>query len=262
MMSRSFLDGRKALIGMVHLPPLPGSANYAGQPFESIVESAVADVCALAMAGFDAAILQNTHDLPATATAPVETVAFLTAVGRELRRASGIRVGVNVLKNDAEAALAIAAAIGGEFVRLKVYVGAALGAEGVILPSAPAALRMRQRLGVGPEIWADIFDRTSAPLVVQPLGQVAEWATKFGDASALIVTGSSVAESVSMVRDVRAVCPGVPVLLGGGVTHANVAEVLREADAVIVGSALEERPFTGPISAEKARAFIAAARVA
>jgi membrane complex biogenesis BtpA family protein len=260
MTCSSFLQGRKALIGMVHLPALPGSTSYTGVQFEEIVAHAVADARALDAAGFDAAIIQNTHDLPATATAPIETVAFLTAVGRAIREAVRLPLGVNVLKNDAEAGLAIAAAVGAEFVRLKVYVGAALGAEGVIEPSAPKALRMRQRLGVQTELWADLFDRTSAPLVPQTLAQLAEWAMKFGDASALIVTGASIAESVSMVREVHAAYPEIPVLIGGGVTHANVAETLRTADAVVVGSALEERPFTGPVSAEKAREFVRAAR--
>jgi membrane complex biogenesis BtpA family protein len=260
MTCSAFLQGRNALIGMVHLPALPGSANYAGQSFETIVEHAVADARALDTAGFDAAILQNTHDLPATARVPLETIAFLTAVGRAIHDAVRLPLGVNVLKNDPEAALAVAAATGAVFVRLKVFVGAALGAEGVLEPSAPAALRMRQRLGLETELWADLFDRTSAPLVPQPLGQVAEWAMKFGDASALIVTGASIRESVSMVQEVRGACPDAPVLVGGSVTHANVAETLREADGVIVGSALEEHPFTGPVSLEKAAAFVRAAQ--
>src|SRR5689334_6524663 len=120
MKRSAFLGDRKALVGMIHLPPLPGSANYDGRPLESIVQGAVADACALAEAGFDGAILQNTHDLPATATAPIETVAFLSAIGREVRHAVRITLGVNVLKNDAEGGLAVAAATGALFVRLKV----------------------------------------------------------------------------------------------------------------------------------------------
>jgi uncharacterized protein len=260
MKRSAFLRNRKALVGMIHLPALPGSANYDGQPLESIVQAAVADACALTEAGFDAAILQNTHDLPATATAPVETVAFLSAIGREVRHAVQMALGVNVLKNDAEAGLAVAAAVGAPFVRLKVYVGAAVGAEGLLAPSAPAALRMRQRLRTDTELWVDLFDRTSTALVPQPLSQLAEWVMKFGDASAVIVTGASISESVEMIREVRGVAPEFPVIIGGGVTHANVAQALMEADGVIVGSALEEHPFTGPVSAAKAAAFVRAAR--
>jgi uncharacterized protein len=141
-------------------------------------------------------------------------------------------------------------------VRLKVYVGAMLGAEGVLEPAAPIALRMRQRLGSSTELWADLFDRTSVPLVAQPLEQVAEWAVKFGGASALIVTGSDWSSTLSMCQAARRGAPGVPIAVGGGITHANIGEVFGYADAAIVGSALEERPFTGPVSAEKARQLV------
>lgn len=56
--------GSRALVGMIHLPPLPGSTNYMGQPFDQIVEQAVHDARALHAAGFRAGIIQNTHDLP------------------------------------------------------------------------------------------------------------------------------------------------------------------------------------------------------
>ncbi len=252
-------QGSRALVGMIHLPPLPGSIGYQGQPFQAIVDQAVRDAQALRDAGFNAAILQNTHDLPFTAAAPVETTAFLAAVGWELHREVDLPLGVNVLKNDAEAALAIAAAIDARFVRLKVYVGAMIGAEGVTEPAAAPALRMRQRLATTTEIWADLLDRTSVPLAPQPLELVAEWAVKFGGAAALIVTGADWASTLDMVGRARLGAPAVPVAIGGGVTHANVAEALAHADAAIVGSALEERPFTGPVSADKARSLVSAA---
>jgi len=247
--------GSRALVGMIHLPPLPGSINYMGQPFNQIVEHALRDARALHAAGFRAGMIQNTHDLPFGATAPPETVAFLSVVGAEIRRELDWPIGVNILKNDAPGALAVAAAVGAEFVRLKVYVGAVLGAEGVLTPAAAGALRTRQRLGSQTEIWADLFDRTSVPIVPQPLEQLAEWATKFGGAAVVIVTGDAWASTIDMAHAARSVLPDTPVAIGGGVTLANVREALDVADAAIVGSALEERPFTGPISPAKARAL-------
>jgi predicted TIM-barrel enzyme len=146
-------------------------------------------------------------------------------------------------------------------VRLKVYVGAVLGAEGVLGPAAPVALRMRQRLGSTTEIWADLFDRTSVPLVPQPLEQMAEWAAKFGGASALIVTGADWSRTLEMCDLARRGAPGVPIAIGGGVTDANVAQAFAHADIAIVGSVLEERPFTGPESEQKARKLVQAALV-
>ena len=251
--------GSRALVGMIHLPPLPGSVGYGGQPFDQIVEQAVRDARALQNAGFQAAILQNTHDLPFTASAQPETIAFLSAVGWELRREVELPLGVNVLKNDAEAALAVAAATAAAFVRLKVYVGAMVGAEGILEPAAPVALRMRQRLGTTTEMWADLLDRTSVPLAPQPLEQLAEWAVKFGGAAVLIVTGANWSATLQMIDTARQGAPGTPIAIGGGVTHANVSEALTRADLAIVGSALEERPFTGPVSADKARRLVASA---
>ncbi len=253
--------GSKALVGMIHLPPLPGSSGYLGQPFELIVDQAARDARSLRDAGFHAGIIQNTHDLPVTATAPPETIAFLAAVGWEIRRALDWPLGVNILKNDAPGALAVAAAIGAMFVRLKVYVGAMLGAEGVLAPSAPEALRTRQRLGSATEIWADLFDRTSVPLVPQPVEQLAEWATKFGGASTVIVTGDTWPATMNLAQTVRSALPGTPVAIGGGVSLTNVREAFQCADIVIVGSALEERPFTGPVSVDKARALVEQARL-
>jgi membrane complex biogenesis BtpA family protein len=251
--------GAQALVGMIHLPPLPGSTAYQGQPFDQIVDVAVRDARALRDAGFRAGIIQNTHDLPFTATVPPETIAFLAAVGWQIRRELHFPLGVNVLKNDAAAALAVAAAIDAAFVRLKVYVGAMLGAEGVLEPAAPTALRVRQRLGSPTEIWADLFDRTSVPLVAQPLEQLAEWATKFGGAAVLIVTGADWSATLQMAQAARLGAPETPIAIGGGVTQANVREAFSCAEIAIVGSALEERPFTGPVSAEKARHLAAAA---
>src|SRR5207237_1959227 len=97
------------------------------------------------------------------------------------------------------------------------------------------------------------FDRTSIPLVPQPLEQVAEWATKFGGASVVIVTGDAWASTLDMARTARMALPETPVAIGGGVTLANVREAFDVADVAIVGSALEERPFTGQAPAAKAR---------
>jgi predicted TIM-barrel enzyme len=61
---------------MIHLPPLPGSTLYTGQPFDQIVELAVNDAQALRGAGFVAGIIQNSHDPPYTTTVQPETIAF------------------------------------------------------------------------------------------------------------------------------------------------------------------------------------------
>src|SRR4051794_34803292 len=136
---------------MIHLPALPGSALYRGEPFEAIVERSVADARTLAEAGIDGALIQNTHDIPTIAPTPPETLAFLTVIAREICRESLLPLGINIRKNDAAGALAIAAATGADFVRVKIYVGAAVTPEGIVQGSAAEALRTRQRIGTSTE---------------------------------------------------------------------------------------------------------------
>ena len=52
---------------------------------------------------------------------PAETVAAMAAVSRDIVRAAGMPVGINVLRSDGEAAIAIAAASGAHYVRVNVH---------------------------------------------------------------------------------------------------------------------------------------------
>src|SRR2546426_11437912 len=56
----------KPIIGMLHLPPLPGSYNYTGQALDEIVDHAIQEADILATAGFDGVLLQNAGDRPAS----------------------------------------------------------------------------------------------------------------------------------------------------------------------------------------------------
>lgn len=256
-----FDRGRGTLIGMLHLPSLPGSALHDGAPIEAIERAVVADALALADAGFDALMIQNGGDGPGK-DADLATVAHMSAIARAVRQAVSLPLGVNVLKNGVESALAIAAANAMAFVRIKVYVGAVLGAEGIVEGGAFAALRERRRLGTDHvAILADILDRTSRPLADVPLAEAADWALRHGHADGLVVTGRTSDETETMLADLRAAGVDGPIVVGGGATPTNGGRLLKRADALIVGSVLKDSPgFTGPVSAERARAFVAAVR--
>ena len=117
-----FSGGNKPLIAMVHLPPLPGAANYDGRPVPEIARQAAAEAQLLADAGFDGVMLQNTHDRPARLRARAGTIAAMSAVATTVRATVPIELGINVHKNDAEGALAVAVSSGASFVRIKVLV--------------------------------------------------------------------------------------------------------------------------------------------
>src|SRR5262249_13825235 len=136
------------LIGVVHLPPLPGSPRFGGD-LARVVDSAARDARALADAGFDAIVIENFVDAPfsPTSVGPV-TVAAMTACAVAARAAAPrLRLGINVLRNDAESAVGIAVGAGGDFVRINVHVGARVTDQGIVEGRADRTLRLRRALG-------------------------------------------------------------------------------------------------------------------
>src|SRR5713101_4601014 len=121
---RKLFPRRPAIIGMVHLLPLPGAPRWAGSMEEALAR-AVEDARALAEGGVDGVMVENFGDAPFYPDhVPPETVAAMTRAARAVVEAVPVPVGVNVLRNDTAAALAIAVAVGARFIRVNVHTGA------------------------------------------------------------------------------------------------------------------------------------------
>jgi membrane complex biogenesis BtpA family protein len=250
----------KPLVAMIHLPPLPGAGNYDGRPVAALAERAVAEARLLHRAGFSWLLLQNTHDSPSRASAPVVSLTSMAAIGQAVAGAFPGAIGVNVHKNDGSGALAVAHAIGAAFVRVKVLVGAWLGPEGVLQGNADAVSSLRRDLGGGIEVWADLGELTSVPLAPVAQDVLADWAGRFGGADRLIVTEGDVESSAYAVERARQGSP-LPVLVGGRTEPGTVAKALAVADGVIVGSCLRHGGRTsGDLSGERVSDYISAAR--
>jgi uncharacterized protein len=253
----------QALIGMVHLLPLPGAPDYGGS-ITAIVERAVAEAEALANAGFDGVLIENFNDVPFyPENVPPETVAAIAVTAREVGRAVSIPLGVNVLRNDGAAALAAAVAAGASFMRVNVLTGAMVTDQGLIQGKAHMLLRMRRSLGASVRIFADLLVKHAQPLGAALPEQAAEETAGRGLADALIVTGTGTGRPADLreARAVRAALPAVPLLLGSGVTAATVKDSLAVVDGIIVGSDLkQEGRASAPLDAVRAAAFVRAAR--
>src|SRR5947208_3001745 len=111
----------KPVIGMLHVPALPGSPRNT-RGFNSIVDWVLKDAEALAAGGIDGMLLENFGDVPFYPRhVPPHTVSFLTALGREVRHRFDLPLGINVLRNDSASAMAVAAAVGAEFIRVNIH---------------------------------------------------------------------------------------------------------------------------------------------
>jgi membrane complex biogenesis BtpA family protein len=254
----------RALIGMVHLAPLPGSpANTL--PLQSIIGLALADAQALAQAGFDALMIENFGDAPFRATrVDPHTVACMTVLAQAVRAASRLPIGINVLRNDALAAVAIATTCAAALVRINVHCGVYATDQGIIEGRADDTLRYRQALGSRTRIFADVHVKHARPLSSASISDAAEEIAYRGRADALIVSGTATGKPTDLddVRAVKAAVPDRPVYVGSGATSDNVHEILSLADGVIVGTAIKrDTRTTAPVDPARAAAFVHAARV-
>ncbi|MEZ4319463.1 MAG: BtpA/SgcQ family protein [Myxococcota bacterium] len=229
--------------GVVHLLPLPGSPR--GGDLDAVRARALADARTLAEGGVDGLIVENFGDAPFERGAvDAFTLAALTTLALEVRRTvPTVRLGINVLRNDARAALAIAAAVGADLIRVNVHTGVMVTDQGVIEGDARNTLLERARLGANVAIAADVLVKHAVPLGDPDIVQVARDTAYRGLADVLIVTGSGTgqAHDPARVRTVKRAVPDRPVWVGSGITPDS-ARVLAAtppgegADGAIVGT--------------------------
>lgn len=229
------------LIGVVHLPPLPGSPSRGAM--QEVRARAAADAAALAAGGVDGIIVENLGDAPFFgATVDAATIAGLTVAALDVRQAApDVPLGINVLRNDGPAAVAIAAAVGASFVRVNVLTGAMVTDQGLLQGCARAVAEARARLAPELRVAADVLVKHATPLGDPDLVEVARDTLARGGAQAVIVSGSGTGRPTDPARAERLVAAGLgPVWIGSGVTLATAARWAGLADVVIVGTALHE----------------------
>ncbi len=259
------------LLGMVHLPPLPGAPRAPDDGREAMraaVDRAASDARALDRGGVDGIVIENFGDAPFYPDeVPPHVVAAVTRAATAVADETDLPLGINVLRNDAEAALSVAAAVGADFVRVNVHTGARVTDQGIVQGRAHETLRLRDRLGVGVGVFADTDVKHSAPLT--PAGYTAESfadTTERGLADAVIASGPGTGEAVDAEALEAVVAErdrhglDTPVLVGSGVTSETVADLLGVADGAIVGTALKEGgETTAPVDADRVADLVAAA---
>lgn len=231
----------KAVIGMIHVPALPGAPRYS-MSFEEIRQFVVADATALAKGGVDGLMMENFGDVPFyPSRVPAHTVAFMSTLAFEIKTQFQLPLGINVLRNDGMAAIAIATAVRAEFVRINVYTGARLADQGLLHSEAHEVARYRSTLGAKVQIWADVAVKHSAPLGDRSLGDEVEDTVERGLADGVIVSGTSTGKPTALqdVRTVKRHAGDAPVYVGSGVDDSTVEALLEVDDGVIVGTAFK-----------------------
>jgi membrane complex biogenesis BtpA family protein len=231
----------KPVIGMLHLPALPGSPEHSLSPAK-IREWVFRDAEALAAGGVHGFIVENFGDAPFyPRRVPPHTIAFMTAIATAIRSQFALPLGINVLRNDGVGAIAIAAAVEAAFVRVNVYTGARLTDQGIIEGEAHRLLRYRSSLKSNVRVFADVAVKHSAPIADRPLADEIEDTILRGRADAIVISGRATGKETPLddLKAAKMAAGSTPVLAGSGTTITNAADVLAVADGIIAGTALK-----------------------
>lgn len=252
------------LIGVVHLLPLPGSPGFRGSSrggMQKVLARAIEDARAYENGGMDAVIVENFGDVPfPKCDLPKSSIAALTLAVDAVERAVNIPIGVNALRNDAMAALGIAAATGAAFVRINVHAGVVATDQGIIEGDAAGTIRERARLQCRVAIAADVAVKHGRALHSTDIAAAAADLVLRAEADAVIVTGAATGSAVDLeeLRAVRAAIGRSQCLIAGsGVNNGNVRDILEVADGVIVGTALKRGGRTrNPVDSARVKSFV------
>jgi uncharacterized protein len=240
---RQLLTQPKCVVGMIHLPALPG-APRAVETLEQIAQHAVQEAAQLIQGGIHAIMMENFYDVPfAKDGVDAVTMTCLTRIASDIRRQfPKIPLGINVLRNDAIAALAVALASDADFIRVNVLSGARVTDQGLIQGCAYELMRKRAQWRANHiAVMADVDVKHSAALAQRAVEDEVEDTVLRGLADAVIVSGAGTGKSVDLakVERVSRAAQGRPVFLGSGVTKENVKTYHDFAKGYIVGTAFK-----------------------
>lgn len=250
------------VIGMVHARPLPGSYRYESGDISEVIDIAVDEAKTLEENGVDGLQVENMWDFPYARGEEIgpETTAGLTAVSQKVKDSVSVPIGVNCHLNGGLQALAVAEAVGAEWVRVFSWVNGYISNVGYIEGIANEALDLKKRLGGSSiKILADIMVKHGSHVITKDrtLAERCEDAANY-QADAVIVTGeetgrSPTPESVAELKTKSE----LPVLVGSGLTADNIHKYSDHIDGCIVGSFFKEKgKWEKPVSGSRVRKFV------
>lgn len=229
------------IIGVVHLLPLPTSPRWGGS-LRAVLDRAEQEATALAAGGVDGIMVENFFDAPfAKDQVDPAVVSAMTLIIQQLMNLITLPVGINVLRNDAHSALAIASAVEAQFIRVNVLTGVMATDQGVMEGQAHQLLRYRRELGSDIKILADVLVKHARPLGAANLTTAVQETIERGLADGVILSGWSTGSPPSLedLELASAAANGTPVFIGSGANWENISTLMQAADGVIVASSLK-----------------------
>ncbi len=228
-----------SVIAVIHVKALPGTPGYT-KGMNNILEQAVWEAKIFKEAGMDAIIIENMHDIPyLNRKVGHEISTAMSIIGWEVKRASGLPCGVQVLAGANKAALAVAKSADLDFIRAEGFVFAHIGDEGRFESDAGDLLRYRKMIDAEDIlVFTDIKKKHSSHAITDDVDIVeTAKAASFFRSDGLIITGSvtGMPPNLNELKTVKK-STETPVLTGSGITLENISQYQDHCDAMIIGS--------------------------
>lgn len=247
------------IIGVVHLLPLPTSPRWGGD-LKVVIDRAEQEATALASGGVNGIIVENFFDAPfAKEQVNPAIVSAMTLIVHRLMNLVTLPIGINVLRNDAQSALAIASCVGAQFIRVNVLNGVMATDQGLIEGNAHQLLRYRRELGGDVKILADVLVKHGRPLGSPNLTTAVRETTERALADGIILSGWATGSPPSLedLELARTAAGSTPIFIGSGANWENIPTLIRAADGVIVSSSLKRHGrITQPIDPSRVGQFV------
>jgi membrane complex biogenesis BtpA family protein len=254
---------KNPIIGVVHLAPLPTSPRWGGS-LKTVIERAEQEATALAAGGVDGLIIENFFDAPFTKQqVDPAVVSAMTLIVDRIKNLVVLPIGINVLRNDAHSALAIATCVHAQFIRVNVLTGVMATDQGIIEGQAHELLRYRRELGSEVKILADVLVKHARPLGTPNLTTAVQDTIERGLADGVILSGWATGSPPSFedLELAAAAAKGTPVFIGSGADLDNIRQLLPAADGVIVASSLKRHgKISEPVDPIRVSQFVETAR--
>jgi len=254
------LGKKKAILGMVHLGPMPGTPFYEEESYEATFDKALGDAHALYEGGATGCLVQTVERVYSVKDEADPTrVAGVAAIVRAITQSTGpdFQVGVQIMRNALKASIAIAKVCGGTYVRCGALVGMTLTSHGMVEANPHDVLQYRAAINAkGVKLIAEVDSMHFKWYGGKPVAEVARAAKHVG-AEAVSLGDPDEKVTLEMIRQVRKAVPDLPIILCGYTNFENTARLLAEADGAFVGTSLEKGKWGGPIDVDRVRDYMA-----
>jgi membrane complex biogenesis BtpA family protein len=259
------LQGKKYVVGLVHLKPLPGTPLFQEGDLELSLEKALKDTQALLEGGADGCLLQSVDRIyPSTDDTDYARVSAMALIAHEVKKLVGARdfkIGVQLMWNCITPSLAVAKVCGAQFTRCTCLVGTTPSPFGTIEADPLKVQAYRKYIGAQKvAMIAEIqgyhfkgsYDADAIRAQARSAGTVG--------ADAVEVMHQDEDLNNRIVHDIKSVKGSLPVVLGGGTDLSNVTRRMKEADMALVGSCFENGSWGGNIDSNTVKEYVGLVR--